>query len=367
MMANLRESFETERRGEKDLLTVVDLDNPEDEDDADHNESGFVSPAELTKINFRSLIGHKDEVNTCAFSSDWSKIVTGGDDMLVKLWDTKTGKVLFTLDSHEGAIKCVCFSSDGKLFASASYDHTVQVVNCTTGKQVFSLEGHTHSVETCCFSPDSNYLCSGSWDTSAIVWNLKTGTAAFVLDGHRNVVQACTFSIDSSTVATGSWDCTVRLWSLGSGKMDVKSLKGHKSNIHAVEFSCDKLLASASWDSTVRLWDSQSGDLVHVLEGHTGWVQACSFSEDGKLLASASDDQTVRVWDVETALCLKELEVSEKFLGNLEKYSWPLGSASVPDLYQGNCLLFHTFLYLFQYDYSLLIPHRMFPTVISIS
>lgn len=62
MMANLRGSFETERRDEKDLLTVVDLDNPEDEDDADHNESGFVSPAELTKINFRSLIGHKDEV-----------------------------------------------------------------------------------------------------------------------------------------------------------------------------------------------------------------------------------------------------------------------------------------------------------------
>lgn len=27
--------------------------------------------------------------------------------------------------------------------------------------------------------------------------------------------------------------------------MDVKCLKGHKSNIHAVEFSCDKLLVSA--------------------------------------------------------------------------------------------------------------------------
>ncbi|RMX37608.1 hypothetical protein pdam_00007891 [Pocillopora damicornis] len=249
--------------------------------------------------SFRKL-AVRGYVNTCAFSSDWSKIVTGGDDMLVKLWDTKTGKVLFTLDSHEGAIKCVCFSSDGKLFASASYDHTVQVVNCTTGKQVFSLEGN-------CTTYRHNHMNHLS-NLDYIIYEPTTGAAAFVLDGHRNVVQACAFSIDSSTVATGSWDCTVRLWSLGGGKMDVKCLKGHKSNIHAVEFSCDKLLASASWDSTVRLWDSQSGDLVHVLEGHTGWVQACSFSEDGKLLASASDDQTVRVWDVETALCLKELE-----------------------------------------------------------
>ena len=51
-------------------------------------------------------------MNTCAFSSDWSKIVTGGDDMLVKLWDTKTGKVLFTLDSHEGKEEFILFHLD---------------------------------------------------------------------------------------------------------------------------------------------------------------------------------------------------------------------------------------------------------------
>ena len=41
-------------------------------------------------------------MNTVAFSPDWSKVVTGGDDSLVKIWDTKTTKVLFTIDSHTG-------------------------------------------------------------------------------------------------------------------------------------------------------------------------------------------------------------------------------------------------------------------------
>lgn len=54
-------------------------------------------------------------MNTCAFSSDWSKIVTGGDDMLVKLWDTKTGKVLFTLDSHEGKGEFIVFGIEPNL------------------------------------------------------------------------------------------------------------------------------------------------------------------------------------------------------------------------------------------------------------
>ena len=59
MNANFRGSFEIETKNEKDSLTVVDLDNP---DDGENCEGGFVSPTELTKINFRSLIGHTDEV-----------------------------------------------------------------------------------------------------------------------------------------------------------------------------------------------------------------------------------------------------------------------------------------------------------------
>ena len=47
--------------------------------------------------------------------------------------------------------------------------------------------------------------------------------------------------------ATGSWDCTVRLWPLGKDKMEVKCLKGHSSNIHAVSFSPSALLVSNAW------------------------------------------------------------------------------------------------------------------------
>lgn len=38
-------------------------------------------------------------------------------------------------------------------------------------------------------------------------------------------------------------------------------------------YTCLFSQASASWDGTLRLWDTQSGNLLHVLEGHTGWVQ----------------------------------------------------------------------------------------------
>ena len=69
------------------------------------------------------------------------------------------------------------------------------------------------------------------------------------------------------------------------------------------------LQASGSWDKTVKLWNSRNGRLLHTLSGHTGWVQALAFSNDGIYVASASDDDTVRVWDVVNGNCIKTLEV----------------------------------------------------------
>ena len=60
MTANSRGSVEKEQGNGNESMTLVDLENVED--GGENCESGFVSPAELTRINFRSLIGHTDEV-----------------------------------------------------------------------------------------------------------------------------------------------------------------------------------------------------------------------------------------------------------------------------------------------------------------
>ena len=60
MTAHFRGPVQTEQGNGNESMTVVDLENVED--GGENCESGFVSPGELTRINFRSLIGHTDEV-----------------------------------------------------------------------------------------------------------------------------------------------------------------------------------------------------------------------------------------------------------------------------------------------------------------
>jgi WD40 repeat protein len=55
-------------------------------------------------------------------------------------------------------------------------------------------------------------------------------------------------------------------------------------------------LAWGSTDGTVKVFDGP-GTQIHVLRGHTSWIQGLDFSNDGKFLASASLDGSVKVWN----------------------------------------------------------------------
>ena len=72
------------------------------EESESESDDGDISPFVLTPISFRSLVGHDDEVNTCCFSPDWTRLVSGGDDCVVKVWDTQSGQPVHTLTRHKG-------------------------------------------------------------------------------------------------------------------------------------------------------------------------------------------------------------------------------------------------------------------------
>ena len=80
-------------------------------------------------------------------------------------------------------------------------------------------------------------------------------------------------------------------------------LAGHTNWVEAVTFSPDgRTLASGSDDHTVRLWNvtdpSHPTPLGPPLTGHTNNVYAVAFSPEGHTLASGSTDHTVRLWDI---------------------------------------------------------------------
>jgi WD40 repeat protein len=72
------------------------------------------------------LYGHTGPVNSVAFSSDGSWIVSGSSDRTVRTWDAVLSTIQHTLEGHTGSVKSVAFSPDGSQIVSGSSDCTVR-------------------------------------------------------------------------------------------------------------------------------------------------------------------------------------------------------------------------------------------------
>ena len=83
-------------------------------------------------------------METVAFSPDGHRIVSGGEDNTLRLWNADTGQPIGTpLTGHTGRVNKVAFGPDGHRIVSAGHDHTVRVWDADTAL----LTGHTGGLD----------------------------------------------------------------------------------------------------------------------------------------------------------------------------------------------------------------------------
>ena len=112
---------------------------------------------------------------------------------------------------------------------------------------------------------------------------------------------------DNRKAVTGTDVSALRVWDIETGEV-LCVLEGHTGPVYGIAALRDgRRVLSASDDYTLRLWDIQAGELLNVLRGHTGPVRDVALLPDGKRIVSASWDGTLRVWDLETGGTLHTL------------------------------------------------------------
>lgn len=144
-------------------------------------ESGTVTLWDLQ--TFRSLWthpAHSNGVLTVAFTPDSRVVATGGNDGMVRLWESGTGTILRALDGDGNAVTALACAPRGSLLAAAIVRR--------------GGEGSSEQIN------------------EIAVWNLDSGRTVRTLRGHRDRIDALTFSADGHILASGSRDTTLRLW-----------------------------------------------------------------------------------------------------------------------------------------------------------
>ena len=205
--------------------------------------------------NHQTLRGHSADVNSVAVGPDSTRIVSGGADNTVRLWDRETGRALYVLEGHTAPVFTVAFSPDGIHVASGSSDRTVRLWNTRTGEHFRTLPGHVHTIYGVAFNLDGTLIASASADCTVRVWDVVTGEAVHEPRRHSDTVSCAAFSSDGGRLASGCEDGTVKLWDVTTG-VELLTLRGHANELVSVAFSPQdgSLLATASADGVIRFW-----------------------------------------------------------------------------------------------------------------
>ena len=83
---------------------------------------------------------------------------------------------ILTLEGHRGNVNSVVFSRDGKRIVSGSDDMTLKVWDATTGQEILTVEGHTNGFGSVVLSPDGKRIVSGCRERAGVAyppWALK--------------------------------------------------------------------------------------------------------------------------------------------------------------------------------------------------
>jgi WD40 repeat protein len=276
-----------------------------------------------------SLGVHNYAVNSVAVSPDGTRIVSGSNDKMVRLWDAETGQHIrgfcrpgwdcYTgciwnkgLTTHDDVVNSVAFSPDGTKIASGSNDRTICVWDVQTGQLILRLI-YTYKVTSLVFSPDGKKIVSGNTANTIHLLDAETGQFICIFTGHTASVMSVAISPDGTKIVSGSKDKNIRLWNAETGEC-IRRLVCHFHYVNSVAFSPDgDMILSGSGDRTVRLWNASTGQLIQTLYDHTNGVYSVAFSPDGSMIVSGSGDKTIRVWDAKTGKSIHTL------IGRIEK------------------------------------------------
>lgn len=168
------------------------------------------------------FLGHTEKINSVDMMPNGRVAMSGGNDFIAYVWDTKSGQVIYQFN-HTSRVSKVALDPLGRFAFSADSMKSAHIWDLKTGKLVSTLKGTKRQevFSSVRFSPDGTTLVTGAASSKVSVWDIATGkrtTKWHVTPKEAKiptgvVVYSVAFS-DNNTLLTESSSGYTELWQL---------------------------------------------------------------------------------------------------------------------------------------------------------
>ena len=129
----------------------------------------------------KELGRHESYVTGLALAG--TTLVSGGYDGRLIWWDTESGSEVRSVDAHRKWIRCLAATPDGKILASVADDMVCRLWDVASGRLIQELHGHAEKTPhdfssmlyACAISSDGRLLATGDKVGHINIWDLDSG------------------------------------------------------------------------------------------------------------------------------------------------------------------------------------------------
>jgi len=280
------------------------------------------APSESAKHRMRlKAEGSRSLVTRLQFTQDGQRLVSHGDEHLIRVWDVAKGKQAFALGDKNTGFYHFALANDDRLVAAAwlprSEKAKIHVYDLETKKLEGDFAPPNNLWKPFCIKPKTKHLIiGGGGKAQPEILEIETGRHVAVVGAKRDATRLAV-SPDGKWLAIGPGPKGGKpvLWHLGEEKV-VKEFEEFASTPDAFVFSPDgKGLAVLFWGSIVfyelgeKAW--QAAYLLDLRKS-VGGATAVAYSADGRFLAATGAQPGAVIWD------LKKKELHAGFLAKTD-------------------------------------------------
>ncbi|MFI6938965.1 WD40 repeat domain-containing serine/threonine protein kinase [Streptomyces sp. NPDC050418] len=268
-----------------------------------------------------------------ALTDDGTRLLVGGADGVLQLWDVIEGRCLKTLKGHRRKVESVALTPDGRYALSRCAGELVRFWDLSKMLLGGLLKGaalhhgtpkpharyeddpsDSATAKAVALTPDGRTAAAVDAEGTLRVWDTASRRLRRAFPGHRRHAEVDLTADGSRVLAIGDTDdkrpgahhrdYPALLWDVTGGAR-LRELRGHESFTTSLFMSPDGRRAVTGTSERLRLWDLSDGRCLRTFTG-ARWPHALALSPDGRQLAAADAYHgSLRVWDTDTGRCVR--------------------------------------------------------------
>jgi serine-threonine kinase receptor-associated protein len=246
-----------------------------------------------------TFLGHKGAVWSCVLDPTATLAATGSADFSAKVWDALTGLEKANLQ-HKHIVRTLCFTPCSTKLVTGGHEKLLRLFDVDRPEAApVEMQGATGVIRGSLFvgAGGQQLVTSTSDVPGLLVWDMRSGKVEQNLTTEAPV-GSMDLTHDGRWLTTTDGN-TVRVWDAANLSAPVKNLTVPYPLEAASYCPAKNRFVAGGGDMWVHLHDAETGAELEVNKGHHGPVHTVRFGPEGKEYASGSEDGTIRIWQTD--------------------------------------------------------------------